>query len=219
MDFVMLITGIRSPIINNCQSRYDLFRICYKSALIGHNIQYLNISPFAPLESMCCAESWPSWCWLMTAAWFVTVSLLSSRRHLGPGQSRVSTGWCGAHGKQRRWDCVSENRKSMERIDTSHNYFSTNFTLHNIKFCEHPPSLNILPIKVDQSPRNLISTKKCKFVKIFSVFMSSAKHNCSGVIKISFAHTYLCVNYAKIINILKPVILRKTSSCCRYICL
>lgn len=121
------------------------------------------------------------------------------------------------HMGSREGGIVCQKTKSMVRIDTSHNYFSTNFTLHNIKFCEHPPSLNILPIKVDQSPRNLISTKKCKFVKIFSVFMSSAKHNCSRVIKISFAHTYLCVNYAKIINILKPVILRKTSSCCRYI--
>ena len=28
MDFVMLITGIRSPIINCCRPRYDLLRIC-----------------------------------------------------------------------------------------------------------------------------------------------------------------------------------------------
>ena len=144
MDFVMLITGIRSPIINDCQPIYDLHRICYKSALIGHNIQYLNISPY---ESMCCAESWPSLRWLMTAAWFVTVSLLSSCRHPGPGQHRLL--WSRGAG------FVCQKTKSMERIDTSQNSFSTNFTQHNIKFCEHPPSLNILPIKVDQSPRNL----------------------------------------------------------------
>ena len=142
----------------------------------------------------------------MTAAWFVTVSLLLSCRH----QVLVSTGSCGA-------GFVCQKTKSMERIDTSHNSFSTNFTLHNIKFCEHPPSLNILPIKVDQSPRNLkvnldFYKRSVKFWKY--ICMSSAKHNCSGVIKVSFAHTYLCANYADIINILKPI-WRKTSSCHR----
>ena len=100
----------------------------------------------------------------------------------------------------------------MERIDTSHNSFSTIFTPLNIKFCEHPPFLNILPIKVDQSPRNLTVNlgfyKRNVKVK-FHISCHQQSIIALGVIKISFAHTYLYVNYAKIINVLKPVILRK----------